>query len=126
MNELKKCKTCLNLCNCCKHKDVECMNCRPFGSLFQSMKLNRCNTNTKYLPGDRVVVRADLTNDAYTMSDGFTRIATVESMIDLAGKTVTISKIDNSFGNDRLAYRIQENPCYWVDEMFAGKAYDHE
>lgn len=69
-------------------------------------------TKAKYKPGDRVRVRADLTNGGgYFMPDGRGQIV-VKDMMIFAGEIVTIEEASES------GYRIRESVYTWTDEMF--------
>lgn len=115
--ENKNCKNCLNICECCEYENSrKCETCKPFTSKFYLSKYNRCNSKTKYLPGDKVLVRPDLKPGRYySMADGSNSNIAVGGMINFAGKVVTISYL-----SDRQ-YRIKEYTCFWTDEMFEYK-----
>ena len=122
------CKNCLNICDCCAFQNIKCVICKPFSSMFQIKNSNRCNCNTRYLPGDRVIIRPDLEYRTYSMSNGKDAIIATSSMVNLAGKTVTISLVDVcTFKPNRpIMYRIKECGGFWTDEMFIGRANEHE
>lgn len=73
----------------------------------------------KYKPGDKVVVRPDLTEyKLYGMHNSSVKTMATESMCKLKGKVVTISEITNGRAQ---AYKIQEEQEYlWTDGMFSG------
>jgi len=76
--------------------------------------------STKYQPGDQVVVRSDLSeHNLYYMENSATADTFVDSMLDFAGKTVTIEGV-NSAGK----YNIVGDGFNWTDEMFEGLAND--
>ena len=71
----------------------------------------------KYKVGDKVRVRKDLKKGTYYyMSDKTIANDATQSMIDLAGKTVTI------YGTHLNQYRIKECSFEWTDDMFEGLA----
>lgn len=77
----------------------------------------------KYSPGDKVLVRSDLTiNKEYYMDDGVEWNSFTSDMARWSGKVVTIKSISYS------QYKIEEqcNGCFWVDGMFAGLAPDDQ
>lgn len=70
----------------------------------------------QYKVGDRVVVRTDLiTHQVYYMEGRKNGDSVTESMNELAGRVVTISKVGEK-------YRVEEDfNCFnWTDGMFAG------
>ena len=70
----------------------------------------------KYKPGDKVLVREDLSySKMYFMEDGETYDSVVEEMMSLAGKVVTINKASTKY--TVLECKSRYN---WTDEMFVG------
>lgn len=129
MKDFTQCKDCLNICDCCKFQNIKCALCKPFSSMFQVKNSNRCNCTTRYLPGDKVIVRPDLEYRKYAMlSNSKDSIIAIPSMTGFAGKTVTISSVEVcSFQTNKpMMYKIKEHGGYWTDEMFIGRAYEHE
>lgn len=75
---------------------------------------------TKYQVGDKVIVRSDISLDAfYSMEDNLFSDIIVEEMVALAGKTVTIGEIYKPYC-DEFCYKILEDAgdWNWTDEMF--------
>ena len=128
MSNLFKCADCLSICDCCEFKNIKCSICKPFTSMFKAKKHNRCNSTTRYLPGDRVIVRPDLEFRKYAMDNSADGIIATNTMVEFVGKTVTISDIKVCTYKDSKPqmYTIAEHGCLWTDGMFIGRAYDHE
>lgn len=119
----EKCKHCLNICECCEFKNTcECGTCKPFASNFSLSACNKCDSKTKYLPGDKVLIRHDLAQDTfYRMDNGNSHNVVIGGMLDFAGKVVRIHSLSDAYGSNRLQYRICEYGCLWTDEMFECK-----
>lgn len=68
----------------------------------------------KYKVGDKVRIRKDL-----KVGERYDGVIVREEMIELAGKTLTISNVHN-FGEDDIDYYLNEdeNCYYWTDSMF--------
>lgn len=128
MIDYTMCKDCLSVCNCCEFNGIKCSICKPFSSMFKAKNKNRCNTFTKYLPGDRVVVRPNLESRKYSMSNGVDSVVAAGTMFDFAGKIVTINSVESCSFIDHKPkmYRVKECGGYWTDEMFVGVAYEHD
>lgn len=70
-----------------------------------------------YGPGDRVIVRSDLSQGAvYYMENGDDMNSVVHDMLPFAGKEVEIEAIAYK------QYKLVGAPCYWTDGMFEGLA----
>ena len=70
----------------------------------------------KYKVGDRVKVRADLSNKVYTSTEyGLTIQTVVSPMLLLAGKHTVITEVDG------YQYKIEGSGFRWVDSMFEEK-----
>lgn len=68
----------------------------------------------KYKVGDKVRIRKDL-----KVGERYNGVIVREEMIELVGKTLTISDVHN-FGEDDIDYYLNEdeNCYYWTDSMF--------
>lgn len=68
----------------------------------------------KYKVGDKVRIRKDL-----KVGERYDGVIVREEMIELVGKTLTISDVHN-FGEDDIDYYLNEdeNCYYWTDSMF--------
>lgn len=93
--------------------DVHLQNGKGF--FFTPAMLNLSN-GFRYQIGDKVRVRADLERKTYYMADGVTGDVAIPSMVEWAGKVVTIKAYDDD------KYRIEEVAFNWTDEMFEGLA----
>lgn len=68
----------------------------------------------KYKVGDKVRIRKDL-----KVGERYDGVIVREEMIELVGKTLTISNV-NDFGEGDISYYLNEDEdCYhWADSMF--------
>lgn len=79
---------------------------------------------TTYQPGDRVVVREDLTLTNYAMfdQDNPRTMVVVDEMRSFRGCEVTIAGITNTYEGDFYYIAEDEGDFYWSDDMFSGLA----
>lgn len=71
--------------------------------------------NTKYKVGDKVRVRSDLKEwETYRNKNNAMTDIVTESMLNFAGKVVTIDEINN----DKYIIREDHEHWCWTDEMF--------
>ncbi len=74
----------------------------------------------KYEAGDKVKVREDL-----RVFDNINGQAITQSMMNLAGKTVTIKSSNKATSRDCLVYKIKEDNWYWIADCFEGKVIEN-
>ena len=123
MSTIDNCKTCLQICSCCKAK--KCIICKPFGSKFD-LRIRRCESKSRFSIGDHVRIRDDLVvGDKYKMDNEQTRecIFVYGGMSGLIGKYVTIVDYLPDMNRYIVSYNGVDNGWYWVDEMFDGNVY---